>query len=202
MCTGCAYVEYTSREYVITTSGHIQLTESGQTLLYHEYELRSSGSILVCWDTPNSNVTVETADNTDKWMKVWFGVGYSLALLVHLAAITMNLLYGRKTTLRIFFINFTTMGVLWSFDALLCTVSSVYSTSAQSLHLYGSLGTLAWLLIISFHLLLSVSDGSPAVYFSVDNLVYYHVCGWLCPLGWVLLFFLLSTFKVSHVDVF
>ena len=130
-------------------------------------------------------------------MKVWFGVGYSLALMVHLVAINMNLLYGRKTTLRIFFINFTTMGVIWSFDALLSTVSSVYSIHGQSLHLYGNLGTLAWLLIISFHLLLSVSDGSPAVYFSVDNLVYYHVCGWLLPLGWVLLFFLLSTLKVS-----
>ena len=62
---------------------------------------------------------------------------------------------------------------------------------------YGCLGMLAWLIIISFHLLMSVTDGNPAVYFSVDNLVYYHVCGWLCPLAWICFFFILSKFKVS-----
>ena len=191
-------MEYSSREYDITSTGHIQLKESGQILKYYEYELRSEGSILVCWETSNSNQTKKEKDESEAPMKVWFGVGYSLAFLVHFIAFTMQLFYGRKTTLRIFFINFTSMGVIWSFDALLCTVSASYSKSAQSIHLFGSLGTLAWLLIISFHLLLSVSDGSPAVYFSVDNLVFYHICGWLCPLGWVLLFFFLSTFEVKN----
>ena len=193
-------MEYSSREYDITSTGHIQLKESGQILKYYEYELRSEGSILVCWETSNSNQTKKEKDESEAPMKVWFGVGYSLAFLVHFIAFTMQLFYGRKTTLRIFFINFTSMGVIWSFDALLCTVSASYSKSAQSIHLFGSLGTLAWLLIISFHLLLSVSDGSPAVYFSVDNLVFYHICGWLCPLGWVLLFFFLSTFEVKKLS--
>ena len=179
-------------EYTITTRGRVHLTSSEQVLPYYEYELRANGTLLTCWDTPES-----ATDSTTSPIIVWYGVGYSLAILTHALAIAFNLYLGRKTTLRIILINYTTMGLIWSVDSFFCAISAPYSRAGLSLHLFGSLGIMAWLLVMSCHLLLSVTDGNPAVYFSVDNLVCYHVCGWLGPTVWVLPFFFLSKFKVT-----
>ena len=185
---------------MITSSGKVHLAASGTDLSYFEYELREKGNILVCLETPESKSISNSTNKTP--ITVWYGVGYSLAILSHMAALIFNIILSRKTTVRIILINYTIMGLIWAADSLLCTVSLTYSDIGLSLHLLGSLGVMTWLLIMTFHLLLSVTDGNPAVYFSVDNLVYYHLFGWFGPTIWVLPFFLLSKFKVNSIYIF
>jgi len=83
---------------------------------------------------PGNNTEV-AQNQQEKWLKIWFGVGYSLSLFVFFFAMNTNLYFGRKTTLRIFFINYNAMGIIWSFDSLVCTLSDVYSDAGESLHL-------------------------------------------------------------------
>ena len=114
-----------------------------------------------------------------------------------MSCLVANLYNGRKTTVRILLINFTAALVITSLDSLLCVVSDRWANWGTALHLLGSLTALTWLLILSFHLLLSVSDSAnPAQYFSVENLLLFHIVGWLAPTGWVGLFFGLNIAKV------
>eukprot|EP00116_Pleurobrachia_bachei_P001166 sb/3461428/ len=189
-------------EYTISEEGKLLLLESNQALSYDQFELRKDGEIMTCYETVNGNLqeTGNDTDNSELTTRTCLAAFYAISLFLAMSCLVANLYNGRKTTVRILLINFTAALVITSLDSLLCVVSDRWANWGTALHLLGSLTALTWLLILSFHLLLSVSDSAnPAQYFSVENLLLFHIIGWLAPTGWVTLFFGLNIAKVTEV---
>ena len=109
ICTSCAYLEYSIHEYTITSTGTLSLNTNQQTLKFDEYELRANNSILVCWDTPDSNRTDSPVKHKINWIQTWY-----ISLLFIYLFIFSNFGWTRnqKSSYIVAFIPFTRLILL------------------------------------------------------------------------------------------